>query len=425
MSLVVTGLSHHTSPVDLRERLHFPEESVPAALLALRKRLQGAGAVIVSTCNRVEIYVHHDSQPTPIQNEIVDFLCDWHHVDEAEFRDVLYTYSNRDAASHLFRVASSLDSLVIGEQQILGQVHDAFLLAQAEQSTDKVTEALFQRAFSIAKSVRTTTNIGAGRVSVSSVAVDLAVSIFAELKGKTVMIVGSGKMGELTLRSLVANGVDQLLMVNRSIEKAQALAREFNGEALGLEALSFHLHRADIVLSSTGAPDYVLGPGHFQQALKERGRTPIFIIDIAVPRDVDPAVNDIEEIFLYDIDSLQEAADANLEARRQEIARSMEIVDQGVDKFWNWFHGLAAEPTIVSMVEELNAIRQAELDKTFNALGDLSDKEREEIEYLTKRIVNKILQRPLKQLKREVTEQQDPYSVLHLVKRLFGLKELS
>jgi glutamyl-tRNA reductase len=421
----VTGLSHHTSPLALRERLHFPETTIAGALITLRKRLPNAGLVILSTCNRVEIYVHHDSQPTAIQNEVAAFLAEWHGLSETDFRETLYTYINRDAASHLFRVAASLDSLVVGEQQILGQVHDAFLLAQAEQVTDKVIAALFQRAFSIAKEVRTNTNIGAGKVSVSSVAVDLAVSIFTELKGKTVMIVGTGKMGELTLKSLVSHGVDQFLMVNRSVEKAHALAEPYKGEAVQLDSIYKHLHRADIVISSTGSAGYVLLSDHFSQALRERGGVPMFVIDIAVPRDVDPAVNGLNDVFLYDVDSLQQVANANLDARRREIARSMEIVDQGVEKFWGWIHGLAAEPTIVSMVEELNAIRQAELEKTLGNLPELTEQEREEIEYLTKRIVNKILQRPLAQLKREVTEQTDPHSVLHLVKRLFGLKELS
>lgn len=425
MSLVVTGLSHHTSDVKLRERLHFPSTEVPGALLALRKRLPGCASVVLSTCNRVEVYVHHEQATPEIQREITTFLSDWHNIPETEFRDALYSYTGGEAAGHLFRVAASVDSLVVGEQQILGQVHDAFLWSQAEQTTDKVIERLFQKAFKVAKDVRTQTNIGEGKVSISSVAVDLAVSIFSELRGKTVLVLGSGKMGELTLKSLLDHGVTKLLMVNRSIEKAEELAAKFNGRAYSLNKLSSHLHEADIVLTSTGADEYVLTPEHFEVALKQRNNRPMFVIDIAVPRDVDPNVNGIDEVFLYDMDSLQEAADANLAARRGEIANAMVIINDGVDGFTKWLNSLAAEPTIVSMVEEMNTIREAELAKTLKNLPELTDADREEIEYLTKRIVNKILQRPMRQLKEEVHSEDDPHTVLHLVKRLFGLKESS
>jgi glutamyl-tRNA reductase len=425
MSLVVTGLSHHTSTLALREQLHFPEDAMAKAFLQLRKDLGPSGAVILSTCNRVEIYVHHDGDHDEVHEGIISFMCQWHGIDESTCEESLYTYANEDAIRHLFRVASSLDSLVVGEQQILGQVHDAYLVAHVEQATDKVISSMFQRAFAIAKKVRSKTKIGAGKVSVSSVAVDLAVSIFDSLEGKTVMTVGSGEMGELTLKHLAGRGVKHMIMANRSIEKAQELARQFDGEAIALADMATHLHRADIVISSTASPDYVLGPDHVKKALKQRAKSPIFVIDLAVPRDVDPAINDMDSVFLYDMDSLQEAADANLAARRDEIARCMEIVEAGADKFWGWTRGLAAEPAIVSMVGEVDSIRESELKKTLASLPHLADNDRDEIEYLTKRIVNKILQQPMRQLKDEVSNEEDPRSVLDLFKRLFGLKEIS
>lgn len=422
MNVVVVGLSHHSSPLELRERLHFPEKDLPKALLALRKHLDDAGVVILSTCNRVEVYAHAaDTSGVPVR--IRRFLADWHQVPESEFRSNLYEYTGREAAGHLFRVASSLDSLVVGEGQILGQVHDAFLLAQAEQATDKVTSALFQKAFSVAKNVRSSSSISEGKVSIGSVAVDLAVSIFMELSGKTVMVVGSGKMGELTLKNLVSRGVEKVLLVNRSHEKAVRLAEAVRGEPIPFEAFEENLPRADIVIASTAAPAYILGPAQFQAALKNRSQAPMFAIDIAVPRNIDPAVKKLDNVYLYDVDDLQQVADANMEARRQEIDRCMQIVDTGVEHFWAWMQGLVAEPTIVSMAEELNAIRERELQKTLAMLPDLTDRQQEEIAYLTKRIVNTILQRPMRQLKREVAE-EDPHKVLHLVKRLFGLKEL-
>lgn len=422
MSLVVTGLNHRTSELALRERMAFPDETLPKALLALHEQIEDAGVVILSTCNRSEVYVNHMGEPNYLHHEIREFLSAWHGIPEGEFGPSLYEYEGKDTVGHLFRVSSSLDSLVVGEQQILGQVHDAYLLAHQEQCTDKVMNALFQRAFSVAKKVRSQTNISAGRVSVSSVAVDLAVSIFMDLSGETVLVIGSGEMSELTLRHLVEQGVGKVMVANRSLEKAEALAREFNGEAVTLDAIESRLHEADIVISSTGAPGVVLHADQMQWALKRRGQKPMFVIDIAVPRDVDAAANELDNVYLYTIDDLQEVADRNLEARREEIDRCLELVDAGVDTFWKWLRGLAAEPTIVSLSKELHQVRERELEKTLAHLPDLSEEQREEIEYLTKRIVNNILQRPLAQLKQEVHEEEHT-SVLQAVRRLFGLKE--
>jgi glutamyl-tRNA reductase len=229
-------------------------------------------------------------------------------------------------------------------------------------------------------------------------------------------------MGELTLKNLVSRGVARLLMVNRSVEKAAELAAVYGGEAIPLADLETHLHRADIVIASTAAPGYVLRPEHFQQALKRRALSPMFVIDIAVPRNVDPAVNEVDNVYLYDVDDLQQVTEQNKEARRKEIDRCMEMVDEGVQQFCHWVRSLEAEPTIVEMAHELNAIRERELQKTLASMPDLTDKQREEIAYMSKRIVNTILQRPMSQLKREMAH-QDAHTVLHLVKRLFGLKE--
>jgi glutamyl-tRNA reductase len=422
MGLVAAGINHQTSTLALRERLAFSEERLAPALHQLRKHLDGGAVVILSTCNRVEVYAHHDRPASELHGTVREFLADWHEVPEDEFRDAYYEHSDRGAVGHLFRVAASLDSLVVGEAQILGQVHSAFLTAQSEQCIDKILGSLFQRAFSVAKKVRSSSSISSGKVSIGSVAVDLAVSIFASLAGKTVMVVGSGKMGELTLRNIVQRGAERVLLVNRSVEKAEALAETFHGEALALDALADNLHRADIVITSTGANEPILLQEHFRTALRQREREPIFVIDIAVPRNVAHDVNELDDVYLYDVDNLKEIADENMATRRSELEACLAMVDEGVDRFWQWQHGLVAEPTIVSMGEELNAIRERELEKTLKALPDLTDAQREEIGYLSKRIVNNILQRPMKQLKQEVAT-EDPSSVLHLVKRLFGLKE--
>jgi glutamyl-tRNA reductase len=421
MSLVVVGLSHHTSPIELRERLHFSAAEIPQALMTLRRRIVDAGAVILSTCNRVEIYAHHPDATEELYRELRRFLSVAKGVDESDFDAHLYQRSDSAVAGHLFRVASSLDSLVVGEDQILGQVKDAYLLAQAEQSTDKVISVLFQKAFSVAGEIRTKSRIGEGKVSIGSVAVDLAVSIFTDLAGKTVMIIGSGEMGELTLKSLIGRGVARVLLVNRSVEKAQELSAKYQGEPMPMDLLNDLLHLADIVVVSTSSPEYVLKREHFVQALRQRSRAPMCVVDISVPRNVAPDVNTLDNVYLYDVDALQETANQNMAARQNEIEQCMLTVEARAGQFWQWMQGLLAEPTIVSMSRELNAIRERELTKTLRSLPDLTDTQRAEIEYLSKRIVNNILQRPMTQLKQEVV-QQDAHNVLHLVKRLFGLE---
>jgi len=421
MSFTATGLNHRTSPIELREQLNFDVDALPHALQQLKKRV-GGGVVVVSTCNRVEVYANATGAADESHARIREFISETKGVSTDNLDEMIYEYADKDAMVHLFRVVSSLDSLVIGEGQILGQVHDAYLAAQAEQATDKIVSAAFQKAFSVAKDVRTNTRISEGKVSIGSVAVDLAVSIFMDLKAKTVMIIGSGEMGEQTLKSLTSHGVGKVLLVNRSPEKAQALAEQYGGEAIPYPGLAGALCRADVVISSTGADEPILGHAEFHSALRERSQDPMFVIDIAVPRDIDASVKKMDNIYLYDIDGLREVADANMEARRSEIDRCMKIVDRGATQFMRWYHGLLAEPTIISMAEELNTIREEELAKTLRSFSDLDSKTREEVEYLSKRIVNRILQRPMAQLKREVAE-DDGYNVLHLVKRLFNLKE--
>ena len=421
MSLIVSGLNHHTSPVELREPLAFPARTLPTALAEAHNALDQAGVVILSTCNRVEVYAHHDQlAPAKLHEGVRSFLATWHQIAEDTFGGHLYEHEGQQAVGHLFRVASSLDSMVVGEPQVLGQVHDAYLAAQAAQTTNKVLNALFQRAFSVAKRVRSESGIGAGKVSISSVAVDLAASIFMELSGKTVLVVGSGEMAELTLRSLSERGAGTVLVANRSPEKARVLADSCGGEAVAFGDLPAHLHLADIIISSTAAPHFVLHPQHFETALRNRDQAPMFVIDIAVPRDVDPAVAELDNVYLYDVDDLEAVVAENVKARRDEIDRCLALVDDAVRQFGLWKQGLAAEPTILSVSEELNAIREEELAKSLAALPDLTDDQRQEVRYLTERLVKRILQRPMKEIKQEIGH-HDPGIVLHLVRRIFGL----
>ncbi|HIJ73687.1 MAG TPA: glutamyl-tRNA reductase, partial [Candidatus Hydrogenedentes bacterium] len=345
MSLVVLGLNHHRSPVELRERLAFRPEAVPGALTELHRQLDKAGVAILSTCNRVEIYANHNTASAQrLSSGASAFLSRYHDLPEQAFQDGLYQYEGAETAGHLFRVASSLDSLVIGEAQILGQVHDAYLASQRGQVADKVIHALFQKAFAVAKAVRSRTRIGAGNVSVSSVAVDLAASIFMDLAGKTVMVIGAGETARLTLKSLVERGVGNVLALNRSLEKAKAMAASCEGEPVAFAELGRRLHRADIVITSTAAPGFILHPAEFQDALRQRDYAPMFVIDIAVPRDVEPAVAELDNVYLYNMDDLEEVVAANLDERRREMAHGMAIVERGVEQFSRWMHALEVEP---------------------------------------------------------------------------------
>lgn len=422
MTIALTGLSHHSCPVELRERLSFPGERLPEALRELRQRLEDGGAVILSTCNRVEVYTRKDTGPDELHAMIREFLSEWHGLDTGDFTDHIYEYYNREAVSHLFKVTSSLDSMVVGEDQILGQVHDAYLAAQSEGSTDKILHALFQRAFKVAKEVRTKTNINVGKVSVSSVAVDLAATIFGDLSAKTVLVIGSGETGELTLKSLVERGVGKVLVANRTLSKAEKLAARYQGIPLSLAALQEYLYTADIIITSTSAETPILKVSDFQRALRKRDKAPMFVIDIAVPRDVEPEVTSLDNVYCYDMDDLEAVAAQNLESRRAELVKCMELVEHQVDRFIDWRQTLYAEPTIVSMTHELNLIRERELEKTLGAMPELTDEQRGKIEYLTRRIMNNFLQRPMHQIKQEVVR-EDLHKYLHVIKRLFGLEE--
>jgi glutamyl-tRNA reductase len=422
MTIAVTGLSYRNSPVELREKFTLDAEELPRALDTLKACFPSGGVVLLNTCNRAEVYVHASESASEVFDIVRNFLSEWHRLPEQDFRNHLYERSGRDAVSHAFRVASSLDSMVVGEQQILGQVHDAFLAAQQAGTVDKITNALFQRAFRVAKEVRSRTAISEGKVSVASVAVDVAVSIFNDLRDKTVLLVGSGETAELALKALISRGAGHVIIANRTVQNAAELAQNYRGEAISLDQLSQHLHRADIIISSTGAKEPVLREADFHHALRHRNQEPMLAVDIAVPRDIEAAVDRMNNVYLYTIDDLQQAAEENLNQRRQAALEAERIVEREVEAFTGWQRRLFAEPTLVSMSQELHAIRERELEKTLAQLQDLTDAQREEIEYLTKRIVNKILQRPMSQIKEEAAH-EDPHGFLYVVKRLFGIED--
>ncbi|HTV75478.1 MAG TPA: glutamyl-tRNA reductase [Candidatus Baltobacteraceae bacterium] len=329
MNVVVIGLSHHTSPVELRERFAFAEAKIPGALKSLRDSGIAGEAVILSTCNRVEIYAATALEPAKAFSELKQFLKTTHAFEEP-FDEKIYTLAEPQSLHHLFKVASGLDSMVLGETEILGQLKDAYALAHQHRHTGARLNKIFQRAFHIAKHVRTHTNIQRGSVSVASVAVELAGKIFNSLDGREVLVIGAGETGEKVARSLLSRGAKNIVVASRSQERAQALAQEFGGRAVPFDDWSAEFEKIDIVISSTSAPHYILDRAKLEPLMKLRKHRPLLLIDIAVPRDIDPAANFLENVYLYNIDDLQSIADGYLKQRQEEIARCEQIIAEKV-----------------------------------------------------------------------------------------------
>ena len=420
MDILVVGLNHKTAPVEVRETLAFTEQTVARALMELKERMLGVEVVILSTCNRVEMYVA-SSEAEKLSDRIVSFLAEFHEISPNRFEPHLYHYYDRDAVRHLFTVGSSLDSLVVGEAEILGQVKKAYMLALEEETSGKVLNNLFQRAFGVAKTVRTSSSIGAGRVSVASVAVEFAQKIFTDFSDKTVMIIGAGEMGELTLKHLVQSGISAVIVANRTYEKAVRLADEHDGMAIKYESFVDNMHRADVIISTSGAPHYIIHAKHLAQVLKARRNKPILLIDIAVPRDIHPDVDHVENAYLYNIDDLQRVVSENVTLREKELEHCTSIIEEETDDFMAWLRTLDVGAVVKEFRESFHEIREAELARSLNKLPNLSEDDRREIEYLTERIVNKILNQPTQVLKEEAS-QHVGYKHLDAIKNLFGLK---
>ena len=420
MDILVVGLNHKTAPVEVRETLAFTEQTVARALMELTGRMPGVEVVILSTCNRVEMYAA-SSEAEKLSDGIVSFLADFHEISPDRFEPHLYHYYDRDAVRHLFTVGSSLDSLVVGEAEILGQVKKAYMLALEEETSGKVLNNLFQRAFGVAKTVRTSSSIGAGRVSVASVAVEFAQKIFTDFSDKTVMIIGAGEMGELTLKHLVQSGISAVIVANRTYERAVRLADEHDGMAIKYESFVDNMHRADVIISTSGAPHYIIHAKHLARVLKARRNKPILLIDIAVPRDIHPDVDHVENAYLYNIDDLQRVVSDNMAVREKELEHCTSIIEEETDDFMAWLRTLDVGAVVKEFRESFHEIREAELARSLNKLPNLSEDDRREIEYLTERIVNKILNQPTQVLKEEASRHAG-YKHLDAIKNLFGLK---
>ena len=399
MNIIVVGLSHKTASVEIREKVAFSPNSIEKPLKALVGLDGIIEGVIVSTCNRVEIYATTRDIAGGIAR-IKRFLADYHQVACDLLESHLYSYHGEEAIRHVFRVASSLDSMVVGEPQILGQIKTSYGYAAEYKASGIILNRFLHKAFSVAKRVRTETKIASSAVSVSFAAVELARKIFGSLTDKTVLLIGAGEMCELAARHFLTNGAKGVMVTNRTFERAQKLADEFGGEALPFEELFVHLHKADIVLTSTGAPHAIITPPDLEEVIRRRRMRPMFLIDIAVPRDIDPAVNDLDAAYLYDMDDLQQVVAANLEGRRQEADKAEAIINEEIIQFHKWVATLEVTPTIVALRNRFDELRKAELERTLVTWKDAPPDAEKRLEALTSAFMNKLLHQPTSVLKK-------------------------
>jgi glutamyl-tRNA reductase len=420
-NLVLVGVNHKTTPVEIREKLAFSQAKLEASLEELVSSPEIIENIILSTCNRVEIYARVENTDRGIQL-LQDFICDYHSISRGNLDQYFYSFCDNQAVEHLFRVSSSLDSMVLGEAQILGQVKDAYSTARSFSSTGMVLNQLFEKAFNVAKKVREETGISERGVSISSAAVELAKKIFEDLENHSVMLVGTGEMAELAAKHLISYGVKTVYVASRTYERAAALAQTLNGCALDFEAFKEEMHKADIIITSTAAPTFIIQKEMMEKAIQKRKNKPIFLIDIAVPRDIAPEVNELENVYLYDIDDLQNVVNANMEERQKEAENAMDIIKHEVTKFNNWFSTLDAVPTIVEMRNRAEDMRKVEVEKNLKNMDHLSSSDKESIHLLTQSIVNKILHKPTINLKKK-TQSQDGHIYLKAIRHLFHLDD--
>jgi glutamyl-tRNA reductase len=415
--LVVAGVSHRTAPVEIREALAFVKEALPETLRRLRADGPMDEVMILSTCNRVEVYAHA-TDPAGA-DRLANFLAVSHGRASQELDTYMYRLRGDEAVRHAFRVAASLDSMVIGEPQILGQVKEAYQIADEAGTLGSLLQALRNRSLASAKRARTETGIGHNAVSVSYVAVELARKIFGDLRDRNVLLVGAGKMSELAARHLVRNGGRATVLGGRTFAKAEQLAASLGGRAMPFESLREELGRADIAISGTGAPGIVIHREDVAAARAAR-RRPLFLIDIAVPRDVDPSVRDLEGVFLYDVDDLRSVAEANLRERRKQAAAAEALVEREAREFLDWQRSLDVVPLLVELRRRGEEVRAAEIAKVRARLGALTPEQEEALQAATTAIVNKLLHPPTVQLK-EVSRNGHASEHLGLIRKLLGL----
>ena len=417
MKTVVIGLNHRTADVDLREKLAFNGPKLEEGIRQIRELPGIRETVIVSTCNRVEIYLTVNDVGKAYE-AIKDFFAGFFDIRKESLDKALYLHDDMHAVRHIFRVASSLDSMVVGEPQILGQLKEAFEFALERKTTGVLLNRLLKKAISVAKRVRTETKIAENAVSISFAAVELAKKIFTDLAGKTFMLLGAGEMAELAAKHMMNNGVKDIVIANRTYETGCNLAREFNGRAIRFEDYLNELVHADILICSTGAQNYVLMKNQMQNVMKERKNRPVFLIDISVPRNIDPGINDLDNVYLYDVDDLRGVVDTNILERQKEAKKAEDIIAEEIETFKKWLSSLDSVPTVIALREKAEAIRKEELEKLMNRLSEIGEKDKKAIEGMASSIVNKLIHPPTVALKED---SEDKDVLIATIKRLYGL----
>jgi glutamyl-tRNA reductase len=419
MNLVLLGINHRTAPVEVREKMNIPEAHLLEAVSDLSHRQGIREGMILSTCNRVEVTAAADDE-VDAETIIHRFLADHHHCDLSQFSHFFYRLRQQDVVKHLFRVASSLDSMILGEPQILGQLKQAYAMAKGAGAMNGTLSDVVNQALSVAKRVRRETALGSAAVSVSYAAVELAKKIFGGLQDKTIFIIGAGKMSELAAKHLLRSGANRILVSNRTHERALELAAAFHGTAVPFDRLFERLSEADIVISSTGSSGTIIRKADVEQLLSARKNQPIFFVDIAVPRDVDPSINELDNVFLYDIDDLGHVVEANKKQREREAVWAEEIIQVEVQKTMKRLASRDLVPTIVALEDRLNRIRESELVRFQGRLAGLTPEQRQTVEALTLGMMNKILHGPITELKSGAGEPENA-ALVRLIHKIFGL----
>jgi glutamyl-tRNA reductase len=417
MKVFVVGLNHKIADVDVREKLAFNGPKLEEGLAGFKELAEVQEAIILSTCNRVELYANVTDVGRASES-VKTFLSEFHGIKRGSLDNALYIYDDIAAVRHIFRVASSLDSMVVGEPQILGQLKGAFELALAKKTTGILLNKLMKKAISVAKRVRTETRIAENAVSISFAAVELAKKIFTDLSKKVFMLLGAGEMAELAAKHLISSGVKEVLVSNRTYERACELSEEFKGRPVKFDEFIQEMVHTDIVICSTGAPAYILTRSQMQKVMKERKQKPVFIIDISVPRNIDPEINDLDNVYLYNVDDLQGVVDANVFERQKEAEKAEKIIEEELASFLKWQSSLDSVPTIVALREKAEEIKKEELAKLFPKIQGMGEKEKEAIEYMATAIVNKLIHPPTAALK-EASEDKD--TIVATIRRLYGI----
>jgi glutamyl-tRNA reductase len=424
LHLIVAGLNHRTAPIELRERIAFTEARLPAALAALSSNPGVREAAIVSTCNRTEIYARMSSREDA-REALLGFLANHQGIAREQFESHLYVHYEEDAVRHLLRVASGLDSLVLGEPQVLHQVRQAQATAQHSGTLGTLLHGLFRAAIFAGRRARTETHVSAGGFSIGHAAVDHSRSIFGELRGASILVLGAGKMSELTAKHLVANGVEVVFVANRTFERAQALAGKLGGTAVNYEEFPDHLVRTDIVISSTAAPIHVLTREMLLPILRRRRGRPLFLIDIAVPRDIEPSIGGLDNVFLYDVDDLQNVVADMARERSSEVERVEALISEEVKKFEAWWRTLTVAPVVSQIKKKHEAIRQEELARLRNQMPDLPESAWRNIDSALRSFMNKAHRDAVHRIKEATDSTSDPaqYDLVEAARELFGLEE--